>query len=64
MVSDYFGVTFIETQHKIAADAGGAAALALAAGVDVELPAGAVLGTPLLDAVLPATSPESTWTSR
>ena len=59
VVSDYFGVTFIEKQHGLAADAGGAAALALAAGVDVELPQVRCFGTPLLDAVLAGTVPES-----
>lgn len=59
VVSDYFGVTFIEKQHYLAADAGGAAALALTAGVDVELPQVRCYGTPLLDAVLAGTVPES-----
>lgn len=38
VVSDYFAVTFLETTHRIAADPAEAAALALAAGIDVELP--------------------------
>jgi beta-xylosidase len=59
VVSDYFAVTFIEKQHGLAADAGGAAALALTAGVDVELPQVRCFGTPLLDAVLAGTVPES-----
>ncbi|WP_460772745.1 beta-xylosidase/alpha-l-arabinosidase [Microbacterium sp. GXF7504] len=38
VVSDYFSVAFLETMHRIAADRGDAAALALTAGIDVELP--------------------------
>ncbi len=59
VVSDYFAVTFIEKQHGLAADAGGAAALALTAGVDVELPQVRCYGTPLLDAVLAGAVPEA-----
>ncbi|MGB3442330.1 MAG: glycoside hydrolase family 3 N-terminal domain-containing protein [Actinophytocola sp.] len=59
VVSDYFGVTFIEKQHGLAADARGAARIALAAGVDVELPQVRCFGTPLLDAVLAGDVPES-----
>ncbi|MFI7336651.1 glycoside hydrolase family 3 N-terminal domain-containing protein [Streptomyces sp. NPDC050085] len=39
VVSDYFGIAFLESAHKIAASAEEAARIALAAGVDVELPA-------------------------
>ncbi|WP_372344844.1 glycoside hydrolase family 3 N-terminal domain-containing protein [Streptomyces sp. KL116D] len=39
VVADYFGIAFLESAHKIAASEGDAARLALAAGVDVELPA-------------------------
>jgi beta-xylosidase len=59
VVSDYFGVTFLEKQHGLAADPGAAAALALAAGLDVELPQVRCFGTPLLDAVLAGDVPES-----
>jgi beta-xylosidase len=38
VVSDYWAVPFLATMHRVAADAGGAGALALAAGIDVELP--------------------------
>ncbi|GAA4835493.1 glycoside hydrolase family 3 N-terminal domain-containing protein [Luteimicrobium xylanilyticum] len=38
VVADYFGVRFLETLHKIAADRAEASRLALEAGVDVELP--------------------------
>ncbi len=51
VVSDYFGITFVQTQHGLAADPAGAAGLALAAGVDVELPTVHCYGTPLVDAV-------------
>ncbi|MFG2662329.1 glycoside hydrolase family 3 C-terminal domain-containing protein, partial [Streptomyces sp. NPDC048425] len=37
-VADYFGLSFLESAHKIADSPGEAARLALAAGVDVELP--------------------------
>lgn len=59
VVSDYFGVTFLETLHGIAADPAAAAGLALAAGVDVELPNVRCFGEPLLDAVTAGTVPES-----
>jgi beta-xylosidase len=51
VVSDYFAVSFIQLQHRIAADQAGAAALALAAGLDVELPSTRCFGEPLLAAV-------------
>jgi beta-glucosidase len=38
VVSDYFAVRFLETRHRIVADAADAAARALHAGMDVELP--------------------------
>jgi beta-xylosidase len=59
VVSDYFGVTFLETLHGIAADPAAAAGLALAAGVDVELPNVRCFGEPLLDAVTAGVVPES-----
>ncbi|CDR10039.1 glycoside hydrolase family 3 N-terminal domain-containing protein [Streptomyces iranensis] len=51
VVADYFGVSFLELAHRVAGTRGGAAGLALAAGVDVELPAVRCFGTPLRDAV-------------
>lgn len=51
VVSDYFSVAFLETMHKIAADRGEAAALALAAGIDVELPTGDAYAAPLAQRV-------------
>jgi beta-xylosidase len=49
-VSDYYAISFLELQHAVAASQGEAAALALAAGVDVELPGTRCFGEPLLDA--------------
>ncbi|GAA2667190.1 MULTISPECIES: glycoside hydrolase family 3 N-terminal domain-containing protein [Actinosynnema] len=47
VVADYFGVSFLETAHGVADSPGAAAALALAAGVDVELPSVRCYGEPL-----------------
>nr|WP_307849571.1 glycoside hydrolase family 3 N-terminal domain-containing protein [Qaidamihabitans albus] len=51
VVSDYFAVSFLETMHGVAGSPGQAAALALAAGVDVELPSVRCYGEPLADLV-------------
>jgi beta-glucosidase len=48
LVSDYFAVAFLEQMHAVAGSRGAAAALALAAGIDVELPAADCYGEPLL----------------
>ena len=40
VVADYFSVAFLETLHRVAADRPAAAAMALRAGIDVELPSG------------------------
>ena len=37
-MSDYWAVPFLATMHRVAADFDEAGALALAAGIDVELP--------------------------
>jgi beta-xylosidase len=58
VVSDYFAVSFIQLQHRVAADPAGAAALALAAGLDVELPSTRCYGDPLLAAVTAGDVPE------
>ena len=58
VVSDYFAVSFLQLQHQLAADPGGAAALALAAGLDVELPSTRCFGDPLLAAVTAGDVPE------
>ncbi|NEN07944.1 glycosyl hydrolase [Diaminobutyricibacter tongyongensis] len=47
VVSDYFAVAFLHTMHEVAADLGEAAELALAAGIDVELPTGDAFLEPL-----------------
>ncbi|MFJ4173140.1 beta-glucosidase [Microbacterium sp. NPDC089696] len=51
VVADYFAIRFLETMHGVAADAGEAAALALRAGIDVELPTGTDYLDPLVSAV-------------
>ncbi|HEY9355205.1 MAG TPA: glycoside hydrolase family 3 N-terminal domain-containing protein [Arthrobacter sp.] len=51
VVADYFGVAFLNVTHGVAADLGEAAALALTAGVDVELPTVNCYGNPLLQRV-------------
>ena len=51
VVADYFGVAFLHLLHHVAADLGEAAALALAAGVDIELPTGDAYLEPLAAAV-------------
>lgn len=51
VVSDYFAVAFLHLTHRMAADAGAAAGLALAAGIDVELPTGDTYLEPLAAAV-------------
>ena len=50
VVSDYYAVSFLELQHAIASNPEGAAALALAAGIDVELPNVRCYGEPLRSA--------------
>jgi len=52
VVADYFGVAFLEVLHGLAGDLGNAAAQALLAGVDVELPSGNAFLEPLEQAVL------------
>jgi beta-xylosidase len=59
VVSDYFGISFLELLHKVAATPADAAGLALAAGVDVELPTVRCFGSPLISAVQAGTVPEA-----
>ncbi|MFF8862821.1 glycoside hydrolase family 3 N-terminal domain-containing protein [Streptomyces sp. NPDC015139] len=59
VVSDYFGIGFLRTLHRVAADEAEAARLALAAGVDVELPTLDCFGDPLAEAVRKGRVPES-----
>ncbi|WNV85889.1 glycoside hydrolase family 3 N-terminal domain-containing protein [Umezawaea sp. Da 62-37] len=51
VVADYFAVKFLQSLHGVAEDEGHAAALALAAGIDVELPTVRCYGEPLRHAV-------------
>ncbi len=51
VVADYFAVAFLKLHHRVAGSFGDAAALALTAGIDVELPTVHAYGEPLLDAV-------------
>jgi beta-glucosidase len=51
VVSDYGAITFLQVMHQVAETEGEAAAYALAAGLDVELPATLCYGQPLLDEV-------------
>jgi beta-xylosidase len=59
VVSDYFAVSFLQMQHQVAGSMGDAARVALAAGMDVELPSARCYGQPLRDAVLSGDVPES-----
>jgi beta-xylosidase len=51
VVSDYYAIAFLQTQHAVAATPAHAAALALEAGLDVELPSVACYGAALAGAV-------------
>ncbi|WP_030671671.1 beta-xylosidase/alpha-l-arabinosidase [Streptomyces cellulosae] len=59
VVSDYFGIGFLQTLHRVAGTEAEAAHAALAAGIDVELPSLKCYGRPLLDAVRAGEIPES-----
>ncbi|WP_374116205.1 beta-glucosidase [Streptomyces sp. CoH27] len=58
VVADYFGIAFLKLLHGVAGSWAEAAGLALASGVDVELPTVKTFGQPLLDAVKAGTVPE------
>ncbi|WP_329460364.1 beta-glucosidase family protein [Streptomyces sp. NBC_01497] len=60
VVADYFGVEFLRTLHGVAADDGDAAATALTAGVDVELPTVKTFGAPLREALASGRLPQET----
>ena len=60
VVSDYFSVRQLYDYHQLADSATGAAALALTAGIDVELPGTDCFGQPLIDAVTSGTVSLST----
>ncbi len=51
VVADYFSVSFLQTLHGVSADKADAAAQALHAGIDVELPTVSCFGSPLLGAI-------------
>jgi beta-glucosidase len=51
VVSDYFAIRQLADYHRLVPDGAAAAATALAAGLDVELPGTDCYGTPLLDAL-------------
>jgi beta-xylosidase len=51
VVSDYFAISFLETLHGICDSPGGAGAIALLAGIDVELPNRRCYGEPLAEVV-------------
>jgi beta-xylosidase len=51
VVSDYYAIAFLQTQHAVASTPAQAAALALEAGLDVELPSVACYGAALVTAV-------------
>ncbi|GAA5518254.1 beta-xylosidase [Demequina sediminis] len=59
VVADYFGVAFLHLLHGIAEDLSEAAALALTAGIDVELPTGDAYLAPLAAAVRSGRVPEA-----
>ncbi|GAA0560411.1 beta-glucosidase family protein [Actinomadura livida] len=58
VVADYFGISFLQTRHRVAASRGEAAALALRAGIDMELPTVRCYGTPLIEQVRQGAVPE------
>ena len=51
VVADYFAVAFLQSLHGVAGDLGEAAAQALTAGIDVELPTGTAYLAPLAELV-------------
>ncbi|MFV2198367.1 beta-glucosidase family protein [Nocardiopsis sp. LOL_012] len=59
VVADYFGIAFLHTLHGVAGSEAQAAGLALAAGVDVELPTLHCYGAPLVAAVRSGEVPEA-----
>jgi beta-glucosidase len=51
VASDYMGIEMLSTAHRLTADLGEAARLALVAGLDAELPRTVAFGSPLADAL-------------
>jgi beta-xylosidase len=60
VVSDYWAIPFLASMHRVAADDDEAGALALAAGLDVELPDTVGFGSGLLQRVRSGELPEAT----
>jgi beta-glucosidase len=60
VVSDYFSIRQLESYHRLAEDGREAAAMALNAGLDLELPSTDCYGRPLLDALEAGFVSEST----
>ncbi|MGW3772442.1 beta-xylosidase/alpha-l-arabinosidase [Actinomadura verrucosospora] len=58
VVADYFGISFLESRHRVAGSRGEAAALALRAGIDMELPTVRCYGAPLIEMVRRGDVPE------
>src|SRR4051794_28920694 len=58
VVSDYWAIAFLETMHRIAGSPGEAGALALEAGIDVELPHVRSYAEPLAELVRAGAVPE------
>ncbi|MEU8803669.1 glycoside hydrolase family 3 N-terminal domain-containing protein [Spirillospora sp. NPDC048819] len=58
VVADYFAISFLETRHRVAGSRGEAAALALRAGIDMELPTVRCYGTPLIEQLREGAVPE------
>jgi beta-glucosidase-like glycosyl hydrolase len=59
VVSDYWALPFLQTKHRIAGDPGAAGALALAAGMDVELPETICFGAGLIERIRAGQVPEA-----
>jgi len=59
VVADYFSVAFLQSLHGVAADLGDAAAQALSAGIDVELPTGLAYLEPLAERIRSGAFPEA-----
>nr|WP_185792597.1 glycoside hydrolase family 3 N-terminal domain-containing protein [Actinoallomurus bryophytorum] len=59
VVSDYFAVNFLQEMHAVAGSPGEAAALAVRAGLDIELPTVRCFGEPLVEMVRQGTVPEA-----
>jgi beta-glucosidase-like glycosyl hydrolase len=59
VVSDYWALPFLQTKHRIAGEPGAAGALALSAGMDVELPETICFGAGLIERIRAGQVPEA-----